>query len=145
MADVVNKQWNVQDTAFYKTDTKTATKQVKSGDNSILGKDAFMKLLVTQLRYQDPLNPMQDKDFIAQTAQFSSLEHMMNLSKSFSGAQAVSYLGKNVQANDNKTGEIVAGKVTEVKTVDGEYVVTVEVSKDIKKDFSLTDIQKIFA
>jgi len=46
-----------------------------------LGKDQFLQILVTQLRNQDPMQPMQDKEFIAQMAQFSSLEQMMNMSK----------------------------------------------------------------
>ena len=47
--------------------------------SSVLGKDAFLELLVTQLQNQDPLNPMDDKEFIAQLAQFSSLEQMSNV------------------------------------------------------------------
>ena len=45
-----------------------------------LGKDQFLQILVTQLRNQDPMQPMQDKEFISQMAQFSSLEQMMNMS-----------------------------------------------------------------
>ncbi len=48
-----------------------------------LDKDAFLRLLTTQLANQDPLNPMEDREFIAQLAQFSSLEQMQNLNKAF--------------------------------------------------------------
>jgi hypothetical protein len=57
-----------------------AQKESRSVDND-LGKDAFLKLLITQLQHQDPLEPMDDQDFIAQIAQFSSLEQMQNLNR----------------------------------------------------------------
>ena len=52
-------------------------------DRSGMGKDAFLQLLVNQLRNQDPLNPVNDKEFLAQMAQFSTLEQMQNLNQSF--------------------------------------------------------------
>ncbi|MCY8455055.1 flagellar hook assembly protein FlgD, partial [Bacillus spizizenii] len=62
----------------YKLPEKTST--VKTS-NSSLGKDEFLKILMTQVQNQDPLNPVDDKEFISQMATFSSLEQMMNMNK----------------------------------------------------------------
>lgn len=56
-------------------------RDIKVGKD-ILGKDDFLKLLMTQLQNQDPMNPMNDQDFIEQMATFSSLEQMSNMSQS---------------------------------------------------------------
>ncbi|WP_309121284.1 flagellar hook capping FlgD N-terminal domain-containing protein [Paenibacillus sp.] len=63
---------------YSKVNATTAT----NGQNgNVMGKDQFLKILITQLRNQDPAAPMQDREFIAQMAQFSSLEQMMNMTK----------------------------------------------------------------
>lgn len=69
-----------------------------------LGKDDFLTLLIQQLKHQDPTNPMQNYEFIAQMAQFSSLEQMTNISAGFEklsdrllGTEAFSMLGKTVE------------------------------------------------
>jgi len=69
-----------------------------------LGKDDFLKLLITQLSYQDPTAPMDDKQFIAQMAQFSTLEQMTAMASDFNkltsmlmGNEASGSLGKNVE------------------------------------------------
>lgn len=71
------------------------TDSTSKSPNNALGKDAFLQLLVTQMKYQDPLNPSSDTDFIAQLAQFSSLEQLQNLNQSFSDTNAMSMVGKN--------------------------------------------------
>ncbi|TGK04879.1 endoflagellar hook capping protein [Leptospira semungkisensis] len=77
-----------------------------------LGKDDFLKLLITQLSSQDPTNPVKDQDFIAQMAQFSSLEQMNNISQGIgkmSNRQSFSLVGKVISGPDFVTGENVVG------------------------------------
>ena len=84
-----------------------------------LGKDDFLKLLITQLSHQDPMSPMEDKEFISQMAQFSTLEQMTGMANNFakltammSGSEATTALGKNVELIDR--GQIVKGVVKAV-------------------------------
>jgi len=88
--------------------------------NEAMGKDQFLKLLVTQLSHQNPLEPMDNKEFIAQMAQFSSLEQMSQLNKSmdslltgFEAMKSDSYLGKNVEYQD-ESGTMARGKAESV-------------------------------
>ncbi len=110
------------------------TSDRKTGE---LGKDDFLNLLVTQLRYQDPLAPTENTEFIGQMAQFSSLEQMQNLNTSFNATKAYALIGKGVVANiiDDATGEITVygGDVSSIKISNGKYyaiVSGVEVSID---------------
>ncbi|NMH71181.1 flagellar hook assembly protein FlgD [Bacillus sp. RO3] len=96
---------------------------LREGGKDILGKDDFLKILMTQLQNQDPLNPMQDKDFIAQMATFSSLEQMTNLTKTMekfvdnqSQSQLISYnqfVGKQVTWHKIIESENVAPEIQE--------------------------------
>ncbi|MDR0784696.1 MAG: flagellar hook assembly protein FlgD [Treponema sp.] len=108
-----------------------------------LGKDDFLKLLVTQLSYQDPTAPMNDKEFVAQMAQFSTLDQMTSMANDFarlkemlSSGEATSSLGKSVELIDNDT--VVQGTVLAVTRganpqilVNGEYYNWEQVTKII--------------
>lgn len=88
VADVTNGVLN------YKASEET-TSETKRG-SSELGKDAFLQLLVCQMQNQDPLEPNTDTEFVAQLAQFSSLEQLQNLGTETEKSQAFSLVGKYV-------------------------------------------------
>ena len=96
-------------------DLKKAT--ATATDKNALGKDDFLKLMVAQLKNQDPMNPADDKDNIAQMAQFSSLEQITNLAGAtqqladrMSLTQNVGLLGHNVTYKGTD-GSTVTGTV----------------------------------
>jgi len=104
------------------------------GISQDLGKDDFLQLLITQLQHQDPTSPMDDKAFISQMAQFSSLEQMTNLSQEFakisgmvSRGNALNLLGQEVEilsGNQRFSGIVEAISGTEnpqVKVNDHYY------------------------
>lgn len=100
-----------------------------------LGKDEFLKLLVTQLKYQDPLNPMEDREFIAQTAQFTALEQMQNLYRVGELQQATSLIGRHVKAEVYDIPglpEIVYGNVHGVRTISGQTYLVLDGGREIK-------------
>jgi flagellar basal-body rod modification protein FlgD len=119
-------------------------------DNGALGKDAFLKILITQLQNQDPTSPMDDKEFIAQMAQFSSLEQMQNMTKAMGDllesqqqSQLINYstfVGKEVkwhELTDKLDGEGKpiydegTGSIKELKFIDGDAVFVLADGKEI--------------
>ncbi len=84
------------------TTSTTSTTAMTNATNDTLGKDAFLKLLIAELSNQDPLNPMEDREFVSQMATFSSLEQMQNMNKTLESMaeankfSAVQYIGKAV-------------------------------------------------
>ena len=120
------------------TDPATSGTSKKKINNE-LGKDDFLQLLVTQLQHQDPLAPMEDKDFIAQMAQFTSLEQMKNMNNAVQITQATSYIGKQVTWADSQ-GIEQRGIVTAIRIVNSEPKVMISSeSLELKKIMSVTD------
>lgn len=90
------------------TAVTTGTLGTQGASREALGKDDFLKLLITQMQNQDPLSPMDNSQFLAQMAQFSSLEQMQNLNASFdesmlltqslNNSSAAGFIGRHVRA-----------------------------------------------
>ncbi|HWQ72278.1 MAG TPA: flagellar hook capping FlgD N-terminal domain-containing protein [Desulfitobacteriaceae bacterium] len=109
----------------YTTSTTTSTRETSKE----LGKEDFLNLLVTQLKYQDPLNPTDSTEFISQLAQFSTLEQMSNMNKVLSSIEALTMTGKYITATvTNSSGETseMEGTVDSVKISDGEAKLVVD-------------------
>ncbi|MEZ0537770.1 flagellar hook capping FlgD N-terminal domain-containing protein [Caldicellulosiruptoraceae bacterium PP1] len=120
--------------------TQSSSTILTSSTNKTLGKQDFLNLLVTQLRYQDPLKPMEDKEFVAQLAQFSSLEQMQNLNQNMQLLRSQTLIGKNVTASisDGTTTKQIQGTVDSVR-IEGENVLLNVNGSEVK----LTDITNI--
>lgn len=105
-----------------------------------MGKEAFMELLVQQLKNQDPLSPMDNDQFISQLTQMSSLEGIQNLNDNLVGlamlqqgnalmsqlTQSSALIGKEVTYMDYDTGEERIGAVQSVKIQDGLAVLNID-------------------
>ena len=112
MSNIMNNAINTN------TSTNTSTKATAKNSNSSLGKDDFLKLLVTQLQYQNPLDPMDNTAFVAQMAQFSSLEQMQNLNATMANIHASNLIGSTINfSNDN--GNLITGIVGGTSTSSG--------------------------
>ena len=120
----------IANTQVTSTTTATTSTTASTTSSSDLDKDAFLHLLVTQLRYQDPLNPMDDRDFIAQLAQFSSLEQMQNLNQSFEMQLGFNMVGKYIVGTtiDSSTLEtiVVEGRVDAATKIGSQIYLIVD-------------------
>lgn len=125
----------------------TQTFPQKRTGGSDLSKDAFLNLLTTQLRYQNPLEPTNDKEFLAQMAQFTALEQMNNLYSSFQFSQASSMINKNVVAEvkNEESGDIsqVVGKVVAVNVKENKQFLLVQSLDGKTKEVELSKVKSI--
>ncbi|MGP1594487.1 MAG: flagellar hook assembly protein FlgD [Treponema sp.] len=109
-----------------------------------LGKDDFLQLLIAQLTHQDPTSPMEDTQFVAQMAQFTSLEQLANMNKSFEmlnqiagDSSAVNVVGKHVDIE--QAGGTVSGLITAATRGQNPQV---QVNG---KWYAWTDVQTVYA
>ncbi len=94
--------------------------KVRKVGNNQLDKDAFLKLMLTQMKYQDPSSPMQSHEMAAQLAQFTSLEQLSNINSTLSGMkqqqqpqtnyQALNFIGKKVSGDSSKLTRVAGDK-----------------------------------
>lgn len=112
-ASAINSVSNATATAATSADAVAFRQPVRT-----LGQDDFLKLLVTQLSSQDPMNPQKDTEFIAQMASFSSLEQTRSMQSDIAGMrseqqiqQAAALIGRSVSIKAD-SGELITGRVT---------------------------------
>ncbi|PKH10389.1 flagellar hook assembly protein FlgD [Planomicrobium sp. MB-3u-38] len=142
---------NVANTTTANTMAGTAAKT--SDPQNTLGQDAFLKILVTQMKHQDPMEPLKDTEFIGQMAQFSSLEQLTNLNKTMTNfvgssssnqtlANHANLLGTSVDWSYEVNGQMETGQgvVKALSSKNGEL--TVELL-DSGKKIPLTAINRI--
>lgn len=114
----------------------------------------FLNILITQLQFQDPLQPMNDEQFVAQLAQFSSLEINSEESSkidtllSFASAnQGINLIGKTVEVSSSQSGATgptsSAGTVSAVSFSSGQPLLTVTTSGNTLTDVPLTSVTLI--
>jgi len=98
----------------YGISTKTTSSSSSQGTER-LGKEDFLKLLITELRNQDPLDPLDSKEYISQLSQFSTLEQMQNINLQLANLSAVNIVGQYVSAihGEKEISGLVTGIVFE--------------------------------
>ncbi len=109
MIDTLNSTATTLPTAATSsTSSASSSNTTAAGSNSALGKDDFLKLLITQMQNQDPLNPMDGTQYAAQLAQFSQLEQLQNLNNSMT--QSINANLTLTQSINNTLASTLIGK-----------------------------------
>jgi flagellar basal-body rod modification protein FlgD len=115
----------------------TSSSGETAASNDILGKDDFLKLLISQLQNQNPLEPMNDQEYVAQMAQFSSLEQLQNMNSSLSqnmqynmllsqtinNTMATSLIGKVITADSDSVG-IISGSGADITFKSADFALS---------------------
>ncbi len=122
-----------------KLDENNKTDKLKL--NQEMGRDQFLNVLLTQLANQNPLDPLKDKDFIAQMAQFSSVESMQALNESFDSAEKnIASIKETIDAM--QMGETNGEQLKVLQSIQQSLNEITEANKQIKASQSATAYQR---
>lgn len=131
----------VEDGKIVETASQNSLKNTSKTSNSEMDKDAFLQLLVAQMKYQDPLEPTSNTEYISQYAQFSQVEQMQNMAGSMDLQRASSLVGEEVYIKTTTSAgetKYVQGKVDYVVYENGKAYLSIN-----EELYSLEDLDTV--
>lgn len=131
----------VKDGQIVETESQSSLKKANSANSSGMDKEAFLQLLVAQMKYQDPLEPTSNTEYISQYAQFSQVEQMQNMAATTELSRASALVGKEVFVKTTTSaGDVkeIQGKVDYVAFENGKAFVAIN-----EKLYSLDDLDTV--
>lgn len=131
----------VENGKIVETESQNSLKNTSKTNGSNMDKDAFLQLLVAQMKYQDPLEPTSNTEFISQYAQFSQVEQMQNMAGSMDLSRASALVGQEVYIKTTTSAgetKYVQGKVDYVVYENGKAYLSIDESL-----YSLEDLDSV--
>ena len=131
----------VENGKIVETASQTSVKKSTKSSNNGMDKEAFLQLLVAQMKYQDPLEPTSNTEYISQYAQFSQVEQMQNMSSSMDLQRASSLVGKEVYIKTTTSSgdtKLVQGRVDYVSYENNKAYLYIN-----EKKYSIDDLDSI--
>lgn len=119
----------VENGKLVETASQSSMKKAKSASNSGMDKEAFLQLLVAQMKYQDPLEPTSNTEFVTQYAQFSQVEQLQNMAVGMDMQRASQLVGQEVRVKTTNTGgdtNYEEGKVDYVAYENGKVYLSIK-------------------
>lgn len=120
----VNPDGSLQETSSHYNSTSTKN----ANANSSMNQDSFLKLLVAQMQYQDPLEPQSNTEYVAQFAQFSQVEAMQNMQSTYQQSLASNLVGKPVIMRALSTAgedKFITGRVDFIQNKDSKTYLSI--------------------
>ena len=118
----------IEDGKVVETASQSSLKNTSKSSNDSMDKDAFLQLLVAQMKYQDPLEPTSNTEYISQYAQFSQVEQMQNMAASMDLQRASSLVGQEVYVKTTTSAgdtKYIQGKVDYVVYENGKAYLSI--------------------